>query len=245
MRQPLEENSVTISRAMGSVTFPANVMLVAAMNPCPCGYRGDPKRQCNCSPAQIERYIGRISGPLLDRIDIHVEVPAVPFRELQDSSDGTNSDQMRERVEVARDVQLRRFADQPAMVNGKMSPRQIRQHCKLGTDAETLLKTAMEEMGLSARAHDRILQSLANDRGPGRCRYNRSEHLSEPSTIEPSTGTLLAVTHHDACSTWRLLSFAGRRDVPQSRLLRSVAAPIRKAFQSWFGNSNASQCDSF
>ena len=179
MRQPLEENNVTISRAMGSVTFPANVMLVAAMNPCPCGYRGDPKRQCNCSPAQIERYIGRISGPMLDRIDIHVEVPAVPFREMQDSSDGTNSDQMRERVEVARDVQLRRFADQPAMVNGKMSPRQIRQFCKLGTEAENLLKTAMEEMGLSARAHDRILRVARTIADLDAADTIRSEHLSE------------------------------------------------------------------
>ena len=164
---------------MGSVTFPANVMLVAAMNPCPCGYRGDPKRQCNCSPTQIERYIGRISGPMLDRIDIHVEVPAVPFRELKDSADGTNSDQMRERVEVARDVQRQRFTDQPAMVNGKMSPRQIRQFCKLGSDAENLLKTAMEEMGLSARAHDRILRVARTIADLDAADTIRSEHLSE------------------------------------------------------------------
>ncbi|MBI1314794.1 YifB family Mg chelatase-like AAA ATPase [bacterium] len=179
MRQPLEENCVTISRAMGSVTFPANVMLVSAMNPCPCGYRGDPKRQCNCSPMQIERYIGRISGPMLDRIDIHVEVPAVPFRELKDSTEGTNSDQMRERVEVAREVQQRRFADQPAMVNGKMSPRQIRRYCRLETDAENLLKTAMEEMGLSARAHDRILRVARTIADLDAADTIRSEHLSE------------------------------------------------------------------
>ena len=179
MRQPLEENCVTISRAMGSVTFPANVMLVAAMNPCPCGYRGDPKRQCNCSPMQIERYIGRISGPMLDRIDIHVEVPAVPFRELKDSAEGTNSDKMRERVEVARDVQRRRFKDQPAMVNGKMSPRQIRLYCKLGTEAENLLKTAMEEMGLSARAHDRILRVARTIADLDAADTILSEHLSE------------------------------------------------------------------
>lgn len=179
MRQPLEENCVTISRAMGSVTFPANVMLVAAMNPCPCGYRGDPKRQCNCSPMQIERYIGRISGPLLDRIDIHVEVPAVPFRELKDSTPGTNSSQMRERVEAAREVQRRRFAGQPAMVNGKMTPRQIRTFCRLEPDAETLLRTAMEEMGLSARAHDRILRVSRTIADLDATDTIRSEHISE------------------------------------------------------------------
>ena len=158
MRQPLEEACVTISRAIGSVTFPANLMLVAAMNPCPCGFRGDPKRACNCSPMQVERYIGRISGPLLDRIDIHVEVPNVPFRELSNKASGTDSSKMRDDVIVAREMQTRRFAGQPAMVNGRMSPKQIRTYCKLETDAENLLKTAMEEMGLSARAHDKILR---------------------------------------------------------------------------------------
>ncbi|MCA9089752.1 MAG: YifB family Mg chelatase-like AAA ATPase [Planctomycetaceae bacterium] len=158
MRQPLEEHAVTISRAMGSVKFPARLMLVAAMNPCPCGFRGDPKRQCNCSPMQIERYLGKISGPLLDRIDIHVEVPSVPFRELSNDRPGTNSSTMREQVQQAREVQTRRFRDDPRALNGTMSPRQIRQHCKLHSDAEDLLKSAMEEMGLSARAHDKILR---------------------------------------------------------------------------------------
>jgi magnesium chelatase family protein len=158
LRQPLEEACVTISRAIGSVTFPANLMLVAAMNPCPCGFRGDPKRGCNCSPMQVERYIGRISGPLLDRIDIHVEVPNVPFRELSNKTSGTDSSKMRADVEVAREMQTRRFEGQPAMVNGRMSPKQIRTYCKLETDAENLLKIAMEEMGLSARAHDKILR---------------------------------------------------------------------------------------
>lgn len=158
LRQPLEENRVTISRAMGSVTFPANLMLVAAMNPCPCGFRGDPKRQCNCNPMQIERYLSRISGPLLDRIDIHIEVPAVPFRELSDDKPGTTSETMREKVASARAIQQRRFADEPSATNGTMTPRQIRKHCKLDADAESLLKSAMEEMGLSARAHDKILR---------------------------------------------------------------------------------------
>lgn len=158
LRQPLEEGSVTISRAVGSLTFPADLMLVAAMNPCPCGYRGDPKRQCKCNPLQIERYVSRISGPLLDRIDIHIEVPPVPFRELAEKKEGTNSPQMREQVLRARAVQQRRFAGEPTRLNGRMSPRQIRRHCQLAPEAESLLKGAMDEMGLSARAHDKILR---------------------------------------------------------------------------------------
>jgi len=158
LRQPLEEANVTISRAMGSVTFPANLMLVAALNPCPCGYRGDPKRHCNCGPMQIEKYIGKISGPLLDRIDIHLEVAPVPFRELADQQSGTNSQQMRDQVTAAREVQRQRFAGERISLNGRMTPRQIRKYCRLEPDAEKLLKTAMEEMGLSARAHDKILR---------------------------------------------------------------------------------------
>ncbi len=159
LRQPLEENAVTISRALGSVTFPANVMLVAAMNPCPCGYRGDPRRQCNCSPGQIERYVARISGPLLDRIDIHVEVPNVPFRELKSDATGTTSDQIRELVLQARDRQQHRFRNEPpGTINGNLTPRQIRKYCRLNAEAEQLLKDAMEDMGLSARAHDKILR---------------------------------------------------------------------------------------
>ena len=179
LRQPLEEHTVTISRALGSVTFPANLMLVAAMNPCPCGFRGDPKRQCNCSPQQIERYLSRISGPLLDRIDIHIDVPPVPFRELSDNQEGTNSATMREQVIAASEVQQARFAGAPNATNGTMTPRQIRNHCGLDTDAEVLLKSAMDEMGLSARAHDKILRvsrTIADLDGSDRI---ASGHLSE------------------------------------------------------------------
>jgi magnesium chelatase family protein len=158
LRQPLEDGTVTISRAMGSLTFPANLMLVSAMNPCPCGYRGDPRRQCHCNPMQIERYLGKLSGPLLDRLDIHIEVPAVPFRELSDRTAGTTSAQMREQVLRAREVQQRRFHGRSFKLNGRMTPSEIRKHCKLETDAEGLLKQAMEQMGLSARAHDKILR---------------------------------------------------------------------------------------
>ncbi len=180
MRQPLEENCVTISRAMGSVTFPARLMLVAAMNPCPCGYRGDPKRQCNCNPMQIERYLGRISGPLLDRIDIHIEVPPVPFRELSSKAPGTSSDSMREHVIAASERQAHRFRDDPtSKANGKMSPRQIRKHCQLDPEAESLLKAAMEGTGLSARAHDKILRVSRTIADIAASDTIAPEHLSE------------------------------------------------------------------
>lgn len=158
LRQPLEDGMVTISRAMGSLTFPANIMLVAAMNPCPCGYRGDPRRQCHCNPMQVERYTARISGPLLDRLDIHIEVPPVPFRQLSDQTVGTTSEKMKNDVLAAREMQQHRFGKSSLRLNGRMAPSQIRKYCKLESDAESLLKSAMEEMGLSARAHDKILR---------------------------------------------------------------------------------------
>jgi magnesium chelatase family protein len=158
LRQPLEDRHVTISRAAGSVRFPASLMLVAAMNPCPCGFRGDPKRQCNCTPPQIERYLAKISGPLLDRIDLHVEVPPVPFRELSAERRGTDSRTMREQVLQARQVQRSRFSGEAFTLNGTMHPQQLRRYCRLQSAAAELLKVAMEDMGLSARAHDKILR---------------------------------------------------------------------------------------
>lgn len=179
LRQPLEDQTVTISRAMGSVTFPANVMLVAAMNPCPCGFRGDPKRNCSCTPMQMERYLSRISGPLLDRIDIHIEVPPVPFRELADKTEGTSSEKMREIVITARNRQSERFRNESVRVNGKMKPPQIRKYCSLQSDAENLLKHAMEEMGLSARAHDKILRISRTIADLEACEQITATHLSE------------------------------------------------------------------
>jgi magnesium chelatase family protein len=158
LRQPLEEGRVTISRAMNSTTFPAAFILVASMNPCPCGYMGDPKHVCKCTPMQIEKYMGRISGPLLDRIDLHIEVPAVPFTELSARTDGTNSASMRELVYRARAVQAERFGPGAGALNSRMSPRQLRKFCPLDEECQSLLKTAMEDLGLSARAHDRILR---------------------------------------------------------------------------------------
>jgi magnesium chelatase family protein len=158
LRQPLEHGAVTISRALNSTTFPASFLLVASMNPCPCGYLGDSRHACKCSPPQIERYMGRISGPLLDRIDLHIEVPAVPFQELSANADGTSSAQMREQVNRARAIQRQRFGVDSHKLNARMSSRQMRKHCVLDNAGRELLKQAMEELGLSARAHDRILR---------------------------------------------------------------------------------------
>jgi magnesium chelatase family protein len=158
MRQPLEDRVVTISRALRSTTFPANFMLLAALNPCPCGFRTDPRRRCGCSQPQIERYMSRISGPLLDRIDIHIEVPAVPFEELSSSLKGTSSAQMREAVELARARQTVRFTGSRTTFNAAMSSRELREHCELDKRSRGMLRDSCNELGLSARAHDKILR---------------------------------------------------------------------------------------
>ncbi|MCB1235184.1 MAG: YifB family Mg chelatase-like AAA ATPase [Verrucomicrobiae bacterium] len=159
MRQPLEDGTVTISRAAGKFTFPSRFMLVAAMNPCPCGYLGDPKRECRCSPIQIEKYRQRISGPLLDRIDLHVEVPAVDYKELKAGSGGENSETIRERVEQTRTIQARRFAGHPDVAtNSAMTSKLVRKHCPLDREGDALLEQAMNDLNFSARAHDRILK---------------------------------------------------------------------------------------
>jgi magnesium chelatase family protein len=159
MRQPLEDGSVTISRAAISVTFPSRFMLAAAMNPCPCGYFGDPTRECRCTPPMIQRYVSKISGPLLDRIDIHIEVPAVKYRELRAPSTAEDSASVRERVMAARDKQLQRFANEKSTyANAQMQSKMIRKHCAISPEGEKLLENAITRLGLSARAHDRILK---------------------------------------------------------------------------------------
>ena len=167
MRQPLEEGAVTISRAKSTTRFPADFMLVAALNPCPCGYRGDPRRACQCTGPQVEKYMGKISGPLLDRIDIHLEVPAVPFRELAASRAGTPSGAMREAVLAARARQTARFRETARLTagdafaprcNARMSSREIREHCRMEPSATELLRSAVADLGLSARAHDKVLR---------------------------------------------------------------------------------------
>jgi magnesium chelatase family protein len=158
LRQPLEDGYVTISRALNSTTFPANFVLIASLNPCPCGYRNDPRRECHCTVPQIERYMAKISGPLLDRIDIHIEVPAVPFKDLSGPRDGTTSAVMREQVMAARAIQKARFLGSRTRQNALMTTREIRQHCQLSEAGLSLLRTSIQEMGLSARAHDKILR---------------------------------------------------------------------------------------
>jgi magnesium chelatase family protein len=159
LRQPLEDGEVTITRAAGSLSFPAKCVVVAALNPCPCGFFGDSKRDCRCSPRQVENYRQRISGPLLDRIDLHVEVPLVEYRELAGSAKGEKSEVIRERVIQARQLQKERFKDQSSlMTNATMPSRQVRDHCALDKESSQLLEQAMEQLNFSARAYDRILK---------------------------------------------------------------------------------------
>jgi len=181
LRQPLEDQRVTISRAAMSLTFPASFMLAAAMNPCPCGFWNDPTRDCRCSPLQIQRYVGRISGPLLDRIDIHIDVPAVKFRELtgDDSSETDSSTVIRNRVIQARQRQLRRFEGDKIFSNAAMTPRMIRTYCQIDSASERMLESAMTRLGLSARAYDRILKvsrTIADLEGSEKI---NSTHVSE------------------------------------------------------------------
>ncbi len=180
LRQPLEDGVVTISRAMKSSTFPADFMLIAALNPCPCGYRNDPRRQCRCSGIQIERYMSRISGPLLDRIDIHIEVPAVPFSELATAREGTDSERMRQQVVDARQRQYDResSAGRPSL-NGRLPTRVLRKYCRLDNNCMEILQQSVSHLGLSARAHDKVLRvarTIADMEGRAEI---RSEDLME------------------------------------------------------------------
>jgi magnesium chelatase family protein len=180
MRQPLEDGTVTIARAAISVTFPAQFMLAAAMNPCPCGFFGDPTRECHCSPPQIQRYVSKISGPLLDRIDIHIEVPAVKYKELRGEHSAESSGEIRGRVIRARQIQLERYrAEKKIYANAQMPPKLIRTHCDISAEGEKLLENAITRLGLSARAHDRILKvarTIADLEGAANI---EPKHLSE------------------------------------------------------------------
>jgi len=159
LRQPMEDGIVTISRAMTSLSYPARFMLAGAMNPCPCGFFGSPDHQCKCTPQQIQRYMSKISGPLLDRIDIHIEVPAVKFKELTSEHQGEASRLIRERVNRARSAQLERFKDEKRMFcNAHMESRDIRRYCEVDQESTELLRRAIMKLGLSARAYDRILK---------------------------------------------------------------------------------------
>lgn len=158
MRQPLEDGTVTISRAATSITYPAGFMLVAAMNPCPCGYHGDLQKECTCTPIQIQKYRAKVSGPLLDRIDIHIEVPTVRYKELADEAGGEGSESMKSRVNTAREIQRARFKRSKIHSNSQMSPSVVRRVSKPDEKGIKLLETAIDKLGLSARAYDRILK---------------------------------------------------------------------------------------
>ncbi len=158
LRQPLEDARVTISRAVGSITYPASIMLVSAMNPCPCGFLGDTQHECSCTPQQIQRYRAKVSGPLLDRIDIQIEVPAVQYKELSEETSTEDSAVIRTRVNQARKVQLTRFAGRTLFCNAQMTSRDIRKFCQPDDGGDKLLENAMSRLGLSARAYTRILK---------------------------------------------------------------------------------------
>ncbi len=158
LRQPLEEGKITISRINNIFTFPARFMLVCAMNPCPCGYFTDPKKSCHCTPNRIEKYLSKISGPLLDRIDIHIEVPSIKYKELSDEANGECSENIKKRVEQARKVQRQRFRDEGIFSNAQMSYRHIKRFCKIDNESKELLKSAINELGFSVRCYHKILK---------------------------------------------------------------------------------------
>ncbi len=203
MRQPIEDKVVTISRAQGSLTFPANFMLIAAMNPCPCGYYGDPIKPCTCAPSAVTKYQKRISGPLLDRIDIHVEVPRVDYQKLSDDRLGEPSDAIRGRVEAARELQRRRFAASQQsdsrtshseksrvgllsiVCNADMRVAEIRQFCKLDGAGESLIRAAMGQMNLSARGYHRVLKLARTIADLAGCENIQAAHLAEALQYRP------------------------------------------------------------
>ncbi|MBL7103357.1 MAG: YifB family Mg chelatase-like AAA ATPase [Bacteroidales bacterium] len=180
MRQPMEDRVVTISRAKLSVEYPTSFMLIAAMNPCPCGYYNHPDKDCSCAPGIVQRYLNKISGPLLDRVDIHVEVVPVPFRELSDDRASEKSEIIRQRVVAARKIQDERYDGSKGIYcNAQMTSRQLRQICKLDEVSQTLLKNAMEKLSLSARAYDRILKVARTIADLDSSEDINSEHLAE------------------------------------------------------------------
>lgn len=179
LRQPLEDGYVTVSRASGSIRFPSKFMLVCAMNPCPCGFLTDPKKECHCTPPRIQKYLSKVSGPLLDRIDIHIEMPPVRYKELSDESSGEKSEKIKQRVEVARAIQLARFKDDRIFSNSQMNHKLIRRYCKLENISRDLLKSAITELGFSARCYDKILKIARTVSDLAGSENIHAEHISE------------------------------------------------------------------
>jgi magnesium chelatase family protein len=180
MRQPMEERKVTISRAKIALEFPASFMLIASMNPCPCGYFNHPDKQCTCPPGAVQKYLNKISGPLLDRIDLHVEVTPVAFSELSSTQPFEKSDRIRERVIKARDIQVERYKDSEGVyANAQMSSKMLKEFCVINTASQNLIKIAMEKLNLSARAYDRILKVSRTIADLSASADIKSEHLAE------------------------------------------------------------------
>ena len=179
LRQPLEDGQVTISRAVTSLTYPASMMLVAAMNPCKCGFHGDPLHQCLCSPHQIQTYRSKVSGPLMDRIDIHIEVPAIKFNEISSDTMAEPSSSIRLRVTGARQLQQERFKSDGIYANAQMKPRHIRKYCKIDDDCLRLMEMAMNRLGLSARAYNRVLKVARTIADLDNSEKIASHHISE------------------------------------------------------------------
>jgi len=188
MRQPMEDKVVTISRAKGSLTFSANFQLVGAMNPCPCGFHEDPVKPCTCAPATVTKYQKRISGPMLDRIDIHIEVPRVDYEKLSSGRTGESSESIRVRVQAARDIQNKRFANGEStdiVCNADMRVGEIRLFCKLQDEGQSLMRAAMSQMNLSARAYHRILKLARRIADLGGSEDIQSSHLAEALQYRP------------------------------------------------------------
>ncbi|MPQ45550.1 hypothetical protein GCQ56_00900 [Marinifilum sp. N1E240] len=180
MRQPLEDRTITISRAKFTVEYPASTMLISSMNPCPCGYYNHPDKDCLCGPGMVQKYLSKISGPLLDRIDIHIEVVPVSFDKISDTRLSEKSEVIRQRVETAREAQIERFKEEEGMhCNAQMSSKLLRKHCQPDEAGNQLLKTAMEKVGLSARAYDRILKVSRTIADLAGSENIESDHLAE------------------------------------------------------------------
>ena len=185
MRQPIEDGKVTISRASISITYPTSIMLVAACNPCPCGFFGDLNKSCQCTPLQIRRYRSKLSGPLLDRIDIHIDVPSIRFKELSDERSGEESSKIKERVNQARRLQSERFSavktksGKRIYCNAQMSSRHIKKFCQVNEDSKRLLEIAIDKLGLSARAYTRVLKVARTIADLDGDEHLKMHHISE------------------------------------------------------------------